>query len=84
MSHASHQRLSTKPMQGQSRDYFTNYVGDLLILDAGDGGSSSNGKIYVLKWDVASNSFLTRRLLSFPGPLEHATFAPVNLPPLTP
>ena len=67
-----------------SRDYFTNYVGDLLILDAGDGGSSSNGKIYVLKWDVASNSFLTRRLLSFPGPLEHATFAPVNLPPLTP
>jgi hypothetical protein len=67
-----------------SADYLTNYVGELLITEAGE--NAPPGKFFVVHWDAASTNFIARR---FPykhangtdGRLEHATFAPIELPP---
>lgn len=68
-----------------SRDYFTNYIGQLLITEGADFGNSvGEAKLFVVRWDAATTNFVTRKILTFPSALEHVTFAPVNLPPLTP
>lgn len=70
-----------------SRDYFANYVGDLLITDSGE--YSAPAKLFVLHWDAATTNFLTRRISykrpdGSDGQFEHVTFAPIDLPGLTP
>ncbi len=66
--------------------YLTNYVGDLVITDAGE-FSGDTAQLFILHWDAATTNFITR---SFPVrhpngqgvEIEHVTFAPLDLPPL--
>jgi hypothetical protein len=60
--------------------YFTNYVGDLLITDAGE-NLPSPAKLFIVHWDATMTNFVTRRI-SYPqgGRFEHVTFAPITLP----
>ena len=68
-----------------SRDYFTNYVGQLLITSGGDfGGSHQPAKFFAARWDAATTNFVVRHLLTYSNDVEHVTFAPVNLPALNP
>lgn len=64
-----------------SRDYFTNFVGDLLITDAGE--LYPPGKLFILHWNAATAKFNLIRI-PYSAVLEHVTFAPINLPPLNP
>ncbi len=57
--------------------YFANHVGDLLITEAGEFGSSP--KLFIVHWN--GTSFITTSL-SYNGIFEHVTFAPLNLPAL--
>lgn len=41
-------------------------------------------KLFAVRWDAATTNFVARNILNFVRPLEHITFAPVNLPPVTP
>jgi len=71
-----------------SQDYFTNYVGDLLITDAGEFGAPF-GQLFIVHWDIPTTNFITRRIpFRYPdnavGHFEHVTFAPIELPALTP
>jgi hypothetical protein len=61
-----------------SATYLTNYVGDLLITDAGE--VSPQGKLFIVHWDAATTNFVVRRIRSTGG-FEHVTFAPIDLPP---
>lgn len=70
-----------------SQQYLTNFVGDLLITHAGE--FDPPGKVFLLHWDAAITNFATvrvpyRRPDGQDGLFEHATFAPIHLPPLTP
>ena len=65
--------------------YLTNFVGDLMITDAGEYGDPS-AKLFIVHWDAVTSNFITRSIQYIrPGPsngrLEHVTFAPINLPP---
>ncbi|MGI8966986.1 MAG: hypothetical protein ACR2H1_12995, partial [Limisphaerales bacterium] len=65
-----------------SATYLTNCVGDLLITQAGEAFASP--KLFIVHWNAGTTNFVTRRI-SYSGPhFEHVTFAPINLPPLTP
>jgi hypothetical protein len=74
-----------------SREHLRGVVGDLLITEAGEYGSSAEkiGKVFVLRWDNASGRF---QVVHVPylrrdgsnGLFEHVSFAPIDLPPLTP
>jgi hypothetical protein len=71
-----------------SRNYLTNFVGQLLITDAGEFGGGA-GKVFVVKWDSGSGQFTKlpipyRRRDGGSGELEHVTFAPLSLPVLPP
>lgn len=66
-----------------SRDYFTNYVGQLLITQEG-ATMSDPARFFAVRWDAATTNFVVRNILNYPSPVEHVTFAPVNLPPVTP
>jgi hypothetical protein len=59
----------------------TNYVGDLLITDAGE--KSPAGKLFIAHWNGANFEI---RSIAHPAAnrFEHVTFAPINLPPSTP
>jgi hypothetical protein len=68
-----------------SSTYLTNYVGDLLITDAGE--VSSPAKLFIVHWDSAKTNFVTRRISYVlpdgnAGAFEHVTFAPINIPKL--
>jgi hypothetical protein len=65
-----------------------NYVGDLLITQAGDGIyqydniDSASPELFIVHWDPTNSVFNAR---SIPVPtsgleFEHVTFAPINLP----
>jgi hypothetical protein len=63
--------------------WLTNFVGDLLITDAGE--FSSPAKLHFVRWDASKSEFITRSLSlpdSLGGDFEHVTFAPINLPPV--
>jgi len=70
-----------------NRSFFSNnnYIGDLVITQAGEAGSDPGG-IFVIGWD--GDNFVTTRvrykLEDLSRGLEHVTFAPINLPQLTP
>jgi hypothetical protein len=71
-----------------SRNYLTNYVGDLLITDAGETAPAS-GAVFILHWDANTTNFAVKTLNYFRpngarGKLEHATFSPIDFPTLTP
>jgi hypothetical protein len=59
------------------RDYFTNYVGGLLITQAGEEGFPP--KLFVVQWNNATTNFVVHTLTG-PGQFEHVSFAPINLP----
>ena len=63
-----------------SKDYFTDYVGDLLITDAGE--NVAPAKFFIVHWDAANTNFVTRRVQFFDPSrrFEHVTFAPIDLP----
>ena len=70
-----------------SNNYFTNYVGDILIEQAGEmpGGANAAAKLFIVHWDDAITNFVTRSIdlnTYFPGHFEHVTFAPINIPSL--
>jgi len=67
-----------------SANYLTNFVGDLLITEAGEGGFTP-AKLFILHWDSATTNFVTRRIPYIrpngsSGAFEHVTFAPIELP----
>jgi len=65
-----------------SANYFTNYVGDLLITQAGEGTAA---KLFVVHWDAGSTNFVTRSISYIKpngasGQFEHVSFSPIDLP----
>jgi hypothetical protein len=68
-----------------SSTLLTNYVGDLVVTDAGE--VVVPAKLFIVHWDGARAQFVTRSIPYFRsngsfGHFEHVTFAPLNLPPL--
>ncbi|MCX6884034.1 MAG: hypothetical protein NTX27_03220 [Verrucomicrobia bacterium] len=65
-----------------SKSLLTNYVGDLLITQAGE--SHVEAKLYFVHW--TGTNFMTRSISLptsvFSGQFEHVTFAPIELPNL--
>ena len=61
------------------KDYFTNYVGSLLITQAGE--YFGPPKLFVVQWNSATTNFVIHTITG-PGQFEHVTFAPINLPVL--
>ena len=64
------------------------YVGDLLIADAGEFGAPI-GQLFILHWEAGTTNFITRRIPfkyanGVVGHFEHVTFAPINFPSFTP
>jgi hypothetical protein len=73
------------PNQGlfkMSRSLFTNYVGDLLITQSGDGNQGiTMPTLFIVHWD--GTNFVTHSIFGADlgvSQLEHVTFAPINLP----
>jgi len=64
-----------------SKNYFTNYVGDLLIEGGGE-NLNLPAKLFIIHWDAASASYITHRIrYTFSGDsLEHCVFAPIEFP----
>ncbi len=67
--------------------YFTNFVGDLLITEAGEINHPS--KLFIVHWDAPTASFIKhtltyRRADGSDGHFEHVTFAPLDLPFIAP
>jgi len=68
-----------------SRNLLINYVGDLVVTQAGEHGEG--GKLFIVHWDNLTTKFVTRSIsyyttYGFAGVFEHVTFAPINLPNL--
>ena len=57
--------------------YLTNYVGDLLITQAGE---PFNPRLFVVHWDTTITNFVTR-VIPYNSHFEHVSFAPIDLPP---
>ena len=68
-----------------SKSWLTNYVGDLLITQAGEMRPHLAAKLFIVHW---SGTNLTTRSISLPssvgGGFEHVTFAPINIPSIAP
>ena len=71
-----------------SKSILTNYVGDLVITQAGEYNPAVQQewkpKLVFVHWD--GSKFVTRSLTLpyvFPGGFEHVTFAPIELPNIT-
>jgi hypothetical protein len=62
-----------------SRAYFADYVGQLLITQAGE--HMQPAALYIVRWDGGP---VVSVRIPYPGAFEHVTFAPVSLPPLPP
>jgi hypothetical protein len=67
-----------------SSTYLTNYVGDLIVTDAGE--RTGNAALFIIHWDAISSKFVVRRISlnanSGPTRFEHVTFSPIELPKL--
>ena len=66
-----------------SHNYLTNFVGDLMITEEGEGFGV--GTLYFLRWSSAVTNFTVRAIpFIHPdgsnGKLEHVTYAPISLP----
>ena len=66
-----------------SSSYLTNYVGDLMITEAGEINPPS--KLFFVHWDAATSNFVKhglsyKRADGSNGHFEHVTFAPIDLP----
>ena len=64
--------------------YFTNYVGQLLITREG-GSQATPGKLFIVGWDSAITNFVLTSITYIRpdgtgGLLEHAAFAPIDIP----
>lgn len=71
-----------------TRDYLTNHIGDLMIVDAGEFGGGI-GSLFIVRWDAPTTNFITSRIPFIysdgaGGKFEHVTFAPLNLPVVNP
>jgi hypothetical protein len=67
-----------------SQNYLTNYVGDLLVTQAGDGVVGSSPKVFIVRWNSTNSVFDVRGIpvitaCGLPGGVEHGTFAPITL-----
>ncbi len=67
------------------QQYFTNFIGDILVTRAGENGQDA--ALFIVHWDNARNIFVNYKIpygnrgAPFYGQyIEHATFAPVDLP----
>jgi hypothetical protein len=69
-----HQEIHKLP-----RILLTNYWGDLLITQSGDGQAGAVPKLFIVKWD-ATNHVFNVRSITHDGEFEHVTFAPISLP----
>ena len=68
-----------------SRAALTNYVGSLLVTQAGETAPSLSSRLFIVTWngvgfDVKAITY--RRPDGTAGHFEHVTFAPINIPPL--
>jgi len=71
-----------------SRNYFTNNIGDLLIVKEGGVNGGGEARLYVVRWDgtnfvskyIPYNTATITNSLSYTPNFEHVTFAPINLP----
>lgn len=66
-----------------SASYLTNYVGDLLVTQAGE--PPAKAKLFIVHWDTVTTNFVTRsisykRADGSDGRFEHVTFAPIEMP----
>jgi len=66
------------PIMKLSRTLLTNYVGDLLITEAGE-YDPGLPRLHILHWD---GTRFVQRWISHNATFEHVTFAPINLPTL--
>ena len=68
------------------RSVFTNYVGDILVEQAGESpGGGFPPTLTIVRWDSTNSTFLTRSInlnSYYSGHLEHIVFAPINIPSL--
>ncbi|HEV2391526.1 MAG TPA: hypothetical protein VG146_04095 [Verrucomicrobiae bacterium] len=71
------------------QQYFTNSIGDILVTRAGENGRDA--ALFIVHWDNATGTFINRKIpyggggAPFYGEyIEHATFAPLDLPPVSP
>ncbi len=73
--------VQTSPSQivKVSHTLFTNYWGDLLITQAGDGETLPDGKLFIVHWDSTNATFVTRSFSKCGDWFEHVTFAPIDL-----
>jgi hypothetical protein len=61
--------------------WLTNYVGDLLITQAGE--VDNPPKLFIVHWDSTNSAFVTRSISlpsMFGGRFEHVAFAPIEFP----
>lgn len=61
------------------RAYFADYVGQLLITQAGE--HMQTAALYIVRWNGGP---VVSVRIPYPGAFEHVTFAPVSLAPLPP
>jgi hypothetical protein len=62
------------------RTLLTNYIGDLLVTQAGEISFDHPPRLFIVHWD--GTDFIKRSITGFYGEFEHGTFAPIDLPPL--
>lgn len=63
--------------------YLTNFVGDLMVTQAGESGLP---RLFIVHWEgtnFVTTSLTYRRLDGSLGHFEHVTFAPLDIPPPT-
>jgi hypothetical protein len=64
-----------------SRNLFANYVGNLLITQAGENLAAA--RLFIVRWDASKTNF-NIRAIHYESIFEHVTFAPINLPSYAP
>jgi hypothetical protein len=70
-----------------SRSLLTNYVGELLVTQAGENRLRlPDPRLFIVHWNTTNSEFTFRSISlpsdSYDGHFEHVTFAPVNIPAL--
>jgi hypothetical protein len=61
---------------------FTNHVGDVLITHDGD---TTPRSLFIVHWNPATTNFVTTQISApYTKTFEQSTFAPINIPPMSP